>query len=108
VSVRELLSSDRARVLPDSPEPSDGLREPVSVLLGELTDPQRRQVLERAAHVREVLTGYRSGMAELVAEGEPRPEFDPRLPLMTRYRSKAAELSVTTRTIQQWVSRLPQ
>lgn len=104
VSVRELLSSDRARVLPDSPEPSDGLREPVSVLLGELTDPQRRQVLERAAHVREVLTGYRSGMAELAAEGEPRPEFDPRLPLMTRYRSKAAELSVTTRTIQQWVS----
>lgn len=68
VSLRELLSSDRAGVLPDDTvEPFDGLREPVSVLLAELTDPQRQQVLERAAHVREVLTGYLSGMAELAA-----------------------------------------
>jgi transposase InsO family protein len=105
VSVRELLASDRARVLPDGPGPSaDDPQEIASVLLAELTDPECQQVLERTAHVREVLTGYRSGMAELAAEGEPRPEFDPHLPLTTRYKAKAAELDVTMRTVQHWVS----
>jgi hypothetical protein len=51
-----------------------------------------------------VLTGYRSGTAEVAAEGEPRPEFDPRVPLTTRYKAKAAELDVTMRTVQHWVS----
>ena len=31
----------------------------------------------RAAHVREVLSGYRSGSEELAAPGEPRPEYAP-------------------------------
>jgi hypothetical protein len=76
VAVRELLASDRARVVPASPGPSaDDAEELASVLLAELTDPERQQVRERAAHVREVLTGYRSGMAELSAEDEPRPEL---------------------------------
>ncbi|RJQ83399.1 transposase [Pseudonocardiaceae bacterium YIM PH 21723] len=105
VSVRELLTSDRARIIPTSPGPSaDDPQELASVLLASLTDLERQQLLERAAHVREVLTGYRSGMAELAAEGEPRPDFEPGLPLTTRYRSKAAELNVTMRTVQQWVS----
>lgn len=105
VSVRELLTSDRARVIPDSAGPrADDSQELASVLLAELTDPERAQVLERAAHVREVLTGYRSGMAELADGGEPRPEFDPSLSLTARYKSKAAELNVTMRTVQQWVS----
>lgn len=50
------------------------------------------------------MTGYRAGVAELAAEGEPRSEFDPTLPLTTRYRAKAAELDVTMRTVQNWVS----
>ncbi|NKQ57333.1 DDE-type integrase/transposase/recombinase [Amycolatopsis sp. K13G38] len=105
VALRELLASDRARVIPDSPGPSaDDPDETASVLLAELTDAEQQQLRDRAAHVREVLTGYRVGMAELAAEGEPRPGFDPSLPLLTRYRAKAAELDVTMRTVQQWVA----
>lgn len=105
VSVRELLASEQARVIPESPGPcADDPHEAASVLLAELTDAEREQVLDRAAHVREVLTGYRAGAAELAADGEPRPEFDPSQPLTTRYRAKAAELDVTMRTVQNWVA----
>ncbi|HKS48841.1 MAG TPA: helix-turn-helix domain-containing protein [Amycolatopsis sp.] len=105
VSVRELLTSDRARIIPAGPGPSaDDPQELASALLAELTDTERQQLRERAAHVREVLTGYRLGMAELATEGEPSPEFEPSLPLTTRYRAKAAELNITMRTVQQWVS----
>lgn len=93
VSLRELLASDRARAIPDGPGPSADDPETASVLLAELTDPERRQVRERAVHVWEVLTGYRAGAAELAATGEPRPEFDPSLPMLTRYKAKAAELA---------------
>jgi hypothetical protein len=72
-----------------------------SVVLTELSDAQRETINERAAHVREMLTGYRSGSAELAQPGEPRPQFDPTLPLMSRYQSKATELGVTARTVQQ-------
>jgi transposase InsO family protein len=104
VSVRELLTSDRARVIPDGPGPSaEDLIEPASVLLAELTDPEHLQVQERAAHVREVLTGYRAGAAELGQGGEPRPEYAPDRPLYERYAAKAAEMGVTLRTVQRWV-----
>jgi hypothetical protein len=105
VSLRELLASDRARVIPDLPGPSsDDPDDLASVILAQLTDSEREAVLERAAHVREVLTGFRSGSAELAGEGEPRAQFDPSLPLTGRYQSKAAELGVSLRTIKQWVA----
>lgn len=105
LAVRELLLSDRARVIPDSPGPgSDDPDELATVTLSELTAQERDAVLERAAHIREVLTGYRSGSAELAAAGEPRAEFDPGLPLTPRYESKAAELGVSLRTVKQWVA----
>lgn len=104
VSVRELLTSERARVIPDGPGPSaNDQAETASVLLAELTDPERQHVLKRAAHVREVLTGYRSGAAELAEEGEPRREYAPDLPLYERYAAKAAEVGVVLRTVQRWV-----
>lgn len=105
VSVRELLASERARIIPTGPGPSaDDPQELASVLLAELTDSQRQQVSERAAHVREVLTGYRSGTAELAAAGEPRPEYVPALPATTRYESKATELGIGLRTLKRWVA----
>jgi hypothetical protein len=105
LAVRELLLSDRARVIPDGPGPMSGdPDELASVTLAELTKPERDAVLERAAHIREVLTGYRSGSAELACEGEPSAQFDPGLPLTRRYESKAAELGVSLRTIKQWVA----
>ena len=54
---------------------------------------QRDALLERAAHIREVLTGYRSGSPEMAEEGEPRPQYAPDRPLYERYADKAAELS---------------
>jgi hypothetical protein len=106
VSLRELLTSERARVIPDLPGPSsDDPDEPASVVLAQLTESERAAVLERAAHIREALTGYRSGSAELAGDGEPRAQFDPSLPLVPRYESKAAELGVSLRTIKQWVRR---
>jgi hypothetical protein len=105
MTVRELLLSDRAQVVPDGPGPGSGdPDEPATVTLSELTAAQREAVIERAAHIREVLTGYRSGSAELPGAGEPREQFDPGLPLTRRYESKAAELGVSLRTIKQWIS----
>jgi hypothetical protein len=105
VSLRELLSNERARVIPDLPGPSsDDPHEPASVVLAELTKSERDAVLVRADHIREVLTGYRSGSAELASAGEPRAQFDPKRPLTSRYESKAAELGVSIRTIKQWVA----
>jgi hypothetical protein len=104
LAVRELLLSDRARVIPDSPGPSsDDDEEIASVALDRLPEGQREALLERAAHIREVLTGYRSGSPEIAEEGEPRPQYAPGRPLYERYADKAAELDVTRRTIQRWV-----
>ncbi|MEV7092702.1 transposase [Amycolatopsis sp. NPDC051045] len=50
-------------------------------------------VRERAAHVREVLTGYRAG-----------PQYAPNLSPTSRYKAKAVELGVGVRTLQRWVA----
>jgi hypothetical protein len=74
LAVRELLLSSRVHVIPDSPGPSSGDDEDIAgVVLAQLSRGQRDAFLERAAHIREVLTGYRSGSAEMAEEGEPRP-----------------------------------
>jgi transposase InsO family protein len=104
LAVKELLLSGRAQVIPDSPGPSsDDDEELASVILAQLSQGQREALLERAAHIREVLTGYRSGSAEMAEEGEPRPQYAPDRALYERYGDKAAELGVTLRTIQRWV-----
>ena len=69
-----------------------------------LTTAERTETSRRAAHVREVLTGYRSGSADLAADGEPRAQFALELSLTRRYEAKAAELGVSLRTIKQWVA----
>lgn len=105
MSLRELLLSGRARVIPADPDSAAaGEDELAAVVLGQLDVDARREVEERAAHVREVLSGFRSGNAELAAAGEPRPEYALALALGARYRSKAAELGVSLRTIEGWVA----
>ncbi|MCX5342267.1 hypothetical protein [Streptomyces atratus] len=85
LSLKELLFSDRAVISPDGPGPSaDDEGEIASVVLGQLAEPEKRKVLERAEHVREVLTGYRSGSPELARDGEPRSEYLPERPLEAR------------------------
>lgn len=103
IALRELLDSGRARLI-DEVVDSEGPGDPAGVVLAKLSEVELESVRFRAAHVREVLTGYRSGHADLSADGEPRAEFDPHRPLMQRYQSKAAELGVTVRTIGSWVS----
>ncbi|MFJ3643773.1 helix-turn-helix domain-containing protein [Streptomyces sp. NPDC090108] len=105
LSLKELLFSDRAEIVPDQAGPSaDDAEEIASVVLGQLRDDERRKVLERAEHVREVLTGYRSGSAELVREGEPRTEYGAGEPAEAKYAAKARELGVSVRSIKQWVA----
>jgi transposase InsO family protein len=68
-----------------------------------LTEREHAALAERAAHVCEVLSGYRSGSADLAAPDEPRPVYDPAVSRMARYQAKAAELGVDERTVRRWV-----
>lgn len=105
VSLRELLASGRAKILGDAQESSPDMNDDcASVILSELDAAGRNTVAERAAHVRETLTGYKSGSAELALPGEPREEYSPARGLGERYTAKAKELGLDKRTIQRWVS----
>jgi transposase InsO family protein len=104
MALRELLNSSDGKVIPDGPGPgADDDVEIAGVVLTQLSDLERREVAARADHVREVLTGYKSGHSELPRPGEPRPEFDPGFPMEAKYAAKSAELGVTDRTIKRWV-----
>jgi transposase InsO family protein len=105
VSQRELLLSGRARVIPDVGGPSaDDPYETAGTVLAGLSPAERSKLAERAAHIEEALTGYKSGSPEVAEPGEPRPEYDPALPFLQRYAAKASELGVGRRTFQRWVS----
>ncbi|QXE35830.1 DDE-type integrase/transposase/recombinase [Streptomyces sp. GMY02] len=105
LSLAQFLFSDRAVIIPDKAGPSaDDDKEIASVILGQLDAKERAKVLERAEHVREVLTGYRSGSSELARDDEPRPDYVPERPLEARYAAKANELSVSLRSVKQWVA----
>ncbi|MFL4492409.1 hypothetical protein ACJ6WD_14305 [Streptomyces sp. VTCC 41912] len=90
-----------ARSLDEGTEPEC---QEASVLLANLSAAQRAKLRERARHVREVLTGYRSGHPECAGANEPHPQFHPDLPLGDRTAAKAAELEVSHRTIDRWVA----
>jgi len=103
MSLRELLTSDRAELINDRAGPSsadDG--DLTAVVLNRLTEDEKKDVLERAEHVREMLTGYRSGSDDLARPDEPRSQYAPGHPLTARYEAKAAELGVTERTVRRW------
>ena len=85
MSVVELFSGTRARLLIDTsgPESTDQMV-PAAVVLSSLPREGLKEIREKAAHVREVLTGYRSGSSETAAAGEPRAQFDHSRPLCDR------------------------
>ena len=104
LSLKMLLDETRSRVIPSLEDTNwiDEEAETAALLLAQLSEAERHAVRERATHVREVLTGFRSGSEELKQPDEPRPQFDPRLPLGDRYSAKAAELGLTRRTVERW------
>jgi hypothetical protein len=99
MSVVELVSGTHARLLTDTAGPhSTDPMVAASVVLSGLPKDKLDEVRDRAAHVREVLTGYRSGSSEIAEPGEPRTQFDPSRRLCERYAAKADELGVDERT----------
>ncbi|QSE87867.1 transposase (plasmid) [Rhodococcus pseudokoreensis] len=106
VALKELLGCGRARVIPDGSGPSsDDDQEVAAVVLAQLTTAEQEQLTVRAAHVREVLTGYRSGNPLIAGPSEPRPQFGEDVALSDRYAAKAAELGIGVRTIERWVGK---
>ncbi|MFF7648793.1 TnsA-like heteromeric transposase endonuclease subunit [Streptomyces sp. NPDC007983] len=104
LSLREVLASGRAAVIAEGQGPaSDDDRETASVVLAQLSDEELEAVRERAAHINEVLYGFRSGSAELPAESEPRAQYATTVPKLQRYEAKALELGVSLRTVKRWV-----
>lgn len=80
-----------ARSLPGMPAAGRGRQPPV---MEDLTEPQRRVVHLRLAHLLEAETGYRCGGAPAAGPGEPRPGYDPALTSLTERRlAKVAELA---------------
>src|SRR6266536_5677099 len=64
-SQRELLFSGGARVIGEAGGPAaDDPYETAGTVLARLTATERARVAERAAHVEEILTGYRLGSPE--------------------------------------------
>ncbi|MFE5703586.1 transposase [Rhodococcus koreensis] len=105
-ALRELLACERARVIPDGPGPSsEDNQEVAGVIVARLTTTEREQLAMRAAHVREVLTGYRSGSPLIAGVGEPRAQYVEGVALSDRYAAKAAELGLGVRTIERWVGK---
>jgi transposase InsO family protein len=104
LAVRELLASGRATILTDEvgPRGEDEI-EVAGVVLTDLDSAARAQVAERAANVREVLTGYKSGSPDIALPDEPRLAYAPHLPQTVRYKNKAMELGVSCRTVFRWV-----
>ena len=111
--VRVTLRSDRTRRftavqisrLAASARPAGGtLPAGAGLVPGSLAGEQLDQVAEQAGHVREVLTGYRSGHPDRARPGEPRPGYRPGQPLKARYHAKAGELGITSRTVERWVA----
>lgn len=85
-------------------DPAPAAADGVGMLLASLSADQRQRLEERAGHVREVLSGYRSGHPGRALPTEPRPAYDPDLPLKDRTAAKAAELGVSGRTLERWLT----
>ena len=99
VSAGHLLADPSTRL-------GDAPRDPVEGTgpeLAGLGEAELAELRERIAHVQEVRTGFRRGCAELAADGEPRPEYAPGVPVLARYAAKAAEIGVGVSTLRRWV-----
>lgn len=106
-ALNELMDPGKARLLSEDLvvdiERAEG--EIASVKWSAAPESARSEVRERAAHIREALTGFRSGCAETATPGEPRACYRVTLPKRQRLIAKAKELNIGLRTLERWVSR---
>jgi transposase InsO family protein len=104
-ALSELMLSERSRLLTGDlvEEVSEFEGDPAMIKWAAASESVRHEARERSAHVREVLTGYRSGHAETALRGEPRAAYRPTLPKGKREAAKAKELGIGLRTVQRWV-----
>ncbi len=101
VAITHLLTAPGSRLLDAQITPPTPA---VGPLFANLDEAQLIDLVERAAHMRELTTGYRSGVPTEAVSGEPREPYRPGASKMDRYAAKAAELGVTVRTIRRWVT----
>lgn len=99
VAITRLLSAPN-RVVTDEMPAAAG----VGQLFSSLSETEQAKLRERLAHVRELLTGYRSGDSADALTVEPRPAYEPARPRMERYAAKAAELGIGISTLRRWVA----
>jgi Helix-turn-helix domain len=106
-AISELMSSDRSRLLSEDLVVTNAgtVDGGASVEWSAAPESARNQARERSAHVREALTGYRSGCAETALPLEPRPCYNQALAKQARLAPKAKELGIGFRTFERWVSR---
>jgi len=102
VDVAELLAHPTTRILVDEAQPAEG----AGSVLSALDANEVGQLQDRLAHVRETVSGFRSGHATTAQADEPRPEYEPARPMMERYKAKAAELGVDPSTVRRWAQQL--
>jgi len=101
VAITHLLTAPGSRLL-DAPIALP--QAAVGPLLANLDEAQLHDLRDRAAHVLELTTGYRSGDAGDALPGEPREPYRPGTAKMDRYAAKAAELGIGVRTVRRWVT----
>lgn len=75
---------------------------PSTMQWADASDEERQLAEERAAHIRELETGYRSGVAANSSGNEPKPEYLPSRSMSARRADKARELGKSPRTVQRW------
>ncbi|WP_416960040.1 transposase [Streptomyces sp. Agncl-13] len=70
-----------------------------AALFDKLSDKQLKELQRAQEHLLEMTTGFRSGVPEDAAPGEPRPEYAPDVSLAQRVQSKARELGYSEQQI---------
>lgn len=78
---------------------------PSDIAVHLIPEDQWERVQDRASHVREVLSGYKSGTEGAALPGEPRDEYAPQRSIMSKYQAKAAELRCSVPAVRNWVRR---
>lgn len=106
ISFHEVMYSPRCRLLSDGLEvESEAVDDPVELRWSAATEVMRREARVKAAHIRELRTGYQSGSAEVALPDEPRASYRPERPMGQRVAAKARELGRGRRTLYAWMEK---